>query len=44
MFWTLFSELCGFILFLIALVIALAIIVSTYNVIKEQLGDKNEKR
>lgn len=37
MFWTLFSELCGFILFLIALGIALAIIVSTYQVIKEQL-------
>ncbi|KYP17747.1 hypothetical protein TM50_00637 [Streptococcus parauberis] len=37
MFWTLFSELCGFILFLIALVIVIAIIVSTYQVVKEQL-------
>lgn len=37
MFWTLFSELCGLILFLIALVIVIAIIVSTYQVVKEQL-------
>lgn len=37
MFWTLFSELCGFILFLITLVIVIAIIVSTYQVVKEQL-------
>lgn len=37
MFWTLFSELCGFILSLIALVIVIAIIVSTYQVVKEQL-------